>query len=273
MRLIDGPSASGAKISATRRSLGGTTRPDRIATRSSGSNGRLRIWAAVSTVAGPVVTSLLAALYAMSSPLFTTTRRNGWPNGEMASKRREAGVLASRTPVSRCCSEPFFMVISVSARRSESSCQRLTRRSMARRASSDTGVRDGGGAMVQPLRTAATSALLRSFRAFGLRTAQAGLRILDFLGDAVRSRVERERLFPGHQRIVLEAALRIGIAKVLEDHRVFLRLLDGALELAERVGIAALLEVRPAEAIDEIPVVRLEIERLLDEADRLVQVL
>ena len=59
---------------------------------------------------------------------------------------------------------------------------------------------------------------------------------------------------------------------MIEDHRVFLGLLDGAFELAQRLRVAALLVERPAETVDEIPVVGLEVERLRDQRHRLVEV-
>src|SRR5439155_20700768 len=97
-RLVDGPSSSGARMSATLRSLGGAARPERRATRSSGSTGRLSSSAAVSTVAAPTLASFVAALYAVIRPSWMVTSRNGWPNGDNASNRTEAGARARRTP-------------------------------------------------------------------------------------------------------------------------------------------------------------------------------
>ncbi len=60
---------------------------------------------------------------------------------------------------------------------------------------------------------------------------------------------------------------------VVDDRIGFLGLLDGALELAECIRITPLLEIRPAEAVDEVAVLGLELERLADELHRLVEIL
>src|SRR5207247_1041487 len=151
---MDGPISSGGKISAVRRSLGGAARPDRSATRSSGSTGRLISSAALSTLAVPTRASFVAALYAVMRPSCIATRR----------RLRRVGPLA-------------------------------------------------------------------------LRTAETRLHFLDLLLDAVRARIERQRLLPRGERVFLEAVLGVGVAEMIEDDGVFLGLLDGALELAQRVRI------------------------------------
>ena len=75
-------------------------------------------------------------------------------------------------------------------------------------------------------------------------------------------------LLPGGGGVLVEAVLDEGVAQVLEDDRVFLGAVDGALELAQRLGVAALLVVGPAEAVDEVAVVRLEREGLADQRRR-----
>src|SRR5256885_16178759 len=99
---------------------------------------------------------------------------------------------------------------------------------MARRASSETGVRGGGGAMVHPVSSQTTRALLRSLRALTLHTAKPRLGILNLLGHALGIRVERERLLPGAQRVLVEAVLGVGLAEVVEDDRVLFRFLRRA---------------------------------------------
>src|SRR5262249_15657240 len=159
-------------------------------------------------------------------------------------------------------------------RRSWNSCQRAVSRSTTARASPETGARGVGGAMAQPASSRTTRTLLRRFRALALRTAESRLRVLNLLLDAVRRRVERHPLLrPRPGPVFLGAILRVRVAEVGEDHWVFLGLLDRPLELTKRVRIFALLVVRPAEAVDEVPVVGLQGERLADERDRLVEIL
>src|SRR5437773_1581618 len=162
--------------------------------------------------------------------------------------------------------------MSARARRSVNSCQRASRSPSAWRASSATGWR--GGAVAHPLKSPSRQrTLLRRLRAT-LGPAPAILEVLDLLLDPLGGRVELQGLLPRGERLGLESVLQIGVAEVLVDHRVgFLRLVDGALELLQSVGVATLLVVRPAEAVDEIAVVRLDRERLADELDRLVEVL
>src|SRR5439155_18249316 len=163
--------------------------------------------------------------------------------------------------------------MSARARRSWNSCQRSVSRSTTRRASPSMAACGGGSAIAHPVRRRPTRALLRRFGPLALRTAETRLHFLDLLLDAVRARIERQRLLPRGERVFLEAVLGVGVAEMIEDDGVFLGLLDGALELAQRVRILALLVVGPAETVDEVAVVRLERECLADERDRFVEVL
>src|SRR5688500_2422957 len=164
------------------------------------------------------------------------------------------------------------MVMSARARRSVKACQRVMSTSSARRASSWAACRGGGIATAHPASATPTRRLLRSFRST-LHPAQPRLGVVDLLAHAVGGRIELERFLPGGQRVLLMTVLSVRIAEVLEDDGVFLRLLDGPLELAQGVRVAALLVIRPAQAVEEVAVVGLEIEGARDEPDRLVEVL
>src|SRR5689334_350081 len=167
-------------------------------------------------------------------------------------------------------------MMSASARKSDTSCQRVTSRSTTRRASSGTVWRGGGIAIAQPASsptTRTTSALLRGLRALTLGTPQPRAGLVQLLLDAVGGGIELQRLLPGGGGVLLETVLVIGVAEVLVDDRVFLGLADRALELAQRVGVLALLVVRPAQAVDEVAVIGLQRQRLADELDGLVEVL
>src|SRR3989454_2309234 len=161
-------------------------------------------------------------------------------------------------------------MMSARARRSVNSCQRASRSASAWRASSATGWR--GGAVAHPPKSPSRQRrLLRRFRA---TLGPAPAEVFDLLLDPLGGRVELQGLLPRGERLGLESVLQIGVAEVLVDHRVgFLRLVDGALELLQGLGVATLLVVRPAEAVDEVAVVGLDRERLVDELDRLVEVL
>src|SRR5215813_8825295 len=163
--------------------------------------------------------------------------------------------------------------MSARARRSWNSCQRAFNCSTTRRASGSMGACGVGGAIAQPSSSRTTRTLLRRFRALALRTAEPRLRVLNLLLHAVGARIERQRLLPRDHRVFLEAVLRVCVPEVVEDDRVLLGLLDGALELTKGVGIFALLVVRPAEAVDEVAVLGLERQRFADERDRLVEIL
>ena len=114
--------------------------------------------------------------------------------------------------------------------------------------------------------------LLSGLRAT-LDPALAILEVIDLLLDPVGGRVELEGLFPRGQGVVVVTVLDERVAQVLVDHGIrLLGLHDGALELLECLRILALLVVRPAEAVDEVAVLGLEIECLADQLDRLVEV-
>src|SRR5437879_7887995 len=113
------------------------------------------------------------------------------------------------------------------------------------------GARGVGGAIAQPARRRRARALLSGFGALALRTAEPRLRVLDLLLDAVGVRIERQRLLPRGERVFLVTILGVRVAEVVEDDGVFLGLLDGPLQLPQRVGILALLVVGPAEARSE----------------------
>src|SRR5581483_4851938 len=174
-------------------------------------------------------------------------------------------------------SSPRATRTSASARRSEKACQRSTRRAMARRASSPTGCRGGGSARAQPAASRTRRPRRRLLGRLGPLTPRplpAVLQLLDLLPDPVGRGVERERLLPGGQGVVVQPVLGVGVAQVLVDDRIGLAgLLDGALQFAERLDVASLLVVGPAEAVDEVAVVGLQLQGFGDELDRLVQVL
>src|SRR5436190_4435419 len=136
--------------------------------------------------------------------------------------------------------------------------------STARRAGGGIAARGGGGAIAQPAATnaARTTRLLRSFRAIRLRAATAVLHVVELLLHAVGRGVDLDGLLPHRHRLVVQAILHVRITEMLEDDRVFLRALDRALELAQRFLVLALLVERPAETVDEVAVVRLELDRL-----------
>src|SRR5262245_15304650 len=273
--MTDGPSDSTGSISAARRSSGGAASPARTLTRSSASKGRLKRRAVTSGVAGPTTASLVATLYPRSCPSEIASRSSGLPMGERASNRRALGRRASSAPES-CWRAPWrSTVTAASVRRSLNARQLASRRSTARRAFGERGSRGAGRAVAQPdTATAATRArLLRSLRALTFHAAKAGLHGLDLGADPVGVGIELERALPRGQGVVVETALGVGIAQVLEDHRIVLGPLHGALQLAQRIGIAPLLEVGPAQAVDEVPVLGLDLEGLGDELHGLVEVL
>jgi hypothetical protein len=106
---------------------------------------------------------------------------------------------------------------------------------------------------------------------FTLDTAQPLALRLKLLSHRFGVRIERERRLPGGDRVLCEPILQEDVAEMIEDHRI-LGLVDRAPELAQRLRIAALLVEGPSEAVDKVTVVRLEVERLSDQCDRLVQV-
>src|SRR5262245_11987047 len=166
--------------------------------------------------------------------------------------------------------------MSASARRSDKARHRSWSRLTARRASSETGCRGGGTATTQPARneaTARSALLLRRLRPLTLGSPQLFPSVVGLLAHAGGGRIQLERLLPGGEGILLEAVLGVGVTQVLEDHGVFLGLLDGALQLPERFDIAPLLVIGPAEAVDEIAIFGFEVDGLADELNGLVEVL
>src|SRR3989449_4732596 len=202
------------------------------------------------------------------------TSKSGGPNGASASKRIELGALTRRTPRRRWRSRPLVRAMSARARRSVNSLERSARRASARRASSPPGSWGGTVAHAAPSASSKRGRrLLRGLRAT-LDPALAVLEVVDLLLDPVGVRVELESLLPRGEDVVVETVLDERIPQVLVDHGVrLLGLGDGALELVQGLGISPLLVVRPAETVDEVAVLGLQVEGLGDQLDRLVEIL
>src|SRR3990172_8579820 len=209
-----------------------------------------------------------------------TTSRGG-PKGARASKRSEAGARRRSTPERRAMRVPRRILISARERRSWKSRQRAS--SVARAAATSGGSSWRGGIPAQPPdRARAPSSRPASLLLLGLGTVTAlgpeGLvarlveLLLDRPGDAAVD-LPLERALPGGDGVVGAAGLDVRVGQVVEDDRVFLGEGDGALQLRERVGVAALLVVGPAQAVDEVAVLGVEVERALDELHGLGQVL
>src|SRR5258705_8663349 len=127
----------------------------------------------------------------------------------------------------------------------------------------------------QSRRRASPRALLR-LGALTLGPELLLARLLELLLHAVAEPivlVHGDGLFPGRDRLLDLAVLHVGVGQVVEDLRVVLGPLGGALELPEGLRVLALLVVGPAEAVDEVAVVGVELERLLDELHRFGEVL
>ena len=73
--------------------------------------------------------------------------------------------------------------------------------------------------------------------------------------------VALERALPGGDGVVGAAGLDVGVGQVVEDDRVLLGQRDRPLQLLERIGVATLLVVGPAQAVDEVAVLGIEVER------------
>src|SRR2546426_5615354 len=203
------------------------------------------------------------------------TSRSGGPNGASASKRIELGALTRRTPRRRWRSRPLVRAMSARARRSVNSLERSARSASARRASSPPGSW-GGGTVAHAAPSASSKRRRRLLRGLWatLDPALAVPEVVDLLLDPVGGRIELQGLLPRGEGVVVETVLDERISKVLVDH--WIRLLGfrhRAFELLQSLGISSLLVVRPAETVDEVAVLGLQIEGLGDELDCLVEVL
>src|SRR4030095_4755288 len=168
---------------------------------------------------------------------------------------------------------PRFTEMSARARRSVNSLARWVRSGTARRASSLIGCRDRVAHAASSASGATRRNLLRGLRPT-LDPALVVLEVVDLLLDRVGRRVERESLLPRRDGGVVLTVLDERVAEVLVDDGIrLLGLRHRALELLQRLRILSLLVVRPAEAVDEVAVVGLEVEGGVDELDRLVQIL
>src|SRR5215468_12138466 len=85
--------------------------------------------------------------------------------------------------------------------------------------------------------------------------------------------VHLQRALPRGHRIVGSPVLDVGVGEVIEDDRIFLGEVDRPLQLGERFGVASLLVVRPAQTVDEVAVLRVEVESALDELYGLREIL
>src|SRR5215468_9353931 len=79
--------------------------------------------------------------------------------------------------------------------------------------------------------------------------------------------IDLKRALPGGDRLDGHAVLDVRVPEVIVENGIVLREIDSALQLAESVRIAALLVVGPAQAVDEVPVLGLDRQRLLDQVD------
>src|ERR1700693_4534237 len=209
----------------------------------------------------------------------TTSR--GSPKGARASKRSEAGARRRRTPERWSMRVPRRILISARERRSWKSRHRASSVARAARTSGGSGWR-GGSEAQPPDRASAPSSRPASLLLLGVGTVTAlgpagfVARIVELLldrpGDAAVD-VRLERALPGGDRVVGATGLDVRVGQVVEDDRVFLGEGHGALQLLERVGVASLLVVGPAQAVDEVAVLGVEVERALDELHGLGQVL
>ena len=81
-----------------------------------------------------------------------------------------------------------------------------------------------------------------------------------------------EGLAVGRQRLGLVTQLAVGVAQVLEDHRVVRDLFDGALELGDGALVVTPSVKEPPQRVDDVPVVGLELEGPDDQLLGLVEV-
>src|SRR5262249_26413471 len=146
--------------------------------------------------------------------------------------------------------------------------------------------RRAGGAEAQPpmanvkpsrrRRTPAEASLLL----FGLRRATLGslltiARLVQLLLHGLGGRtlwIDPQRALPRCDRLDGHAVLDIRGPQGSVENRIVLGEIDGALQLAESVRIPALLIVGPAQAVDEVPVLGLDGQRLLDHVDGLGEI-
>src|ERR1017187_1768887 len=110
----------------------------------------------------------------------------------------------------------------------------------------------------------------------GRATAHRSAQILNLILKA-RLLIALLRLL---ERVVVLAAgflelahLAVGVAEMLGDSRIVVGNIDRALELLNRLLVVALLIVDPSKAVDIETIFRLDGERALDEAFRLVKIL
>ena len=87
-------------------------------------------------------------------------------------------------------------------------------------------------------------------------------------GDEILVRLEREALLPLIFRLELAPDAPIGIAEMIVDDRIVGPELDGALEMLDRGFDVAEAVIGPAETVDVIAVVGLELHRLADVVHR-----
>src|SRR5437773_5542721 len=214
------------------------------------------------------------------------TTRSGGPKGASASKRSEAGARRRSTPERRSMRVPRRILISARERRSWKSRQRASSAERAARTSGGSGWR--GGTETQPPDTAITDRasvpsrrptdllLLGLGTVSTLGSADLVARLVELLLDRagdVAVDLPLERALPDADGIVGAAGLDIRVGEVVQDDGVFFGERHGALQFFERLRVAALLVVGPAQAIDEIAVLGVEIESALDELHGLGQVL
>src|SRR5712692_5154047 len=282
LNTTDGPMASGESISPDRGSRGGSAWPARSATSSSGPRARPSQRFVASGEERARTARCWATSQSVTVSALEATTRMGGPKGARASKRSSAAARRRSTPVRRSTRSPRRMRRSACVRRSWKAFARASSAARVASTSGDRGFRGGSEAHPPPTRKAPSrtrrpSLLLLGFRAVGTFGPACLLaRVGDLLLDALRDRVlgiGLERALPGGDGVFRAAGLQESIAKVIEDSWVFLGEGDGALELAQGIGIAALLIVGPPEAVDEEPVLGVEIQRLLDELHGLRQVL
>ena len=105
--------------------------------------------------------------------------------------------------------------------------------------------------------------LLRGLRALTLDPALAVPEVVELLLDAVGGRVELQGLLPRGERVLVQAVLDEASPRCSKmTGSGSLALSTARLSSRQRFRIAPLLVVRPAETVDEVAVLGLEVERL-----------